>query len=102
MDQPKVSYNTIDEYIATYPAPMQEILQTIRATIHAAVPEATERISYQMPTFYQHGNIVCFAAGRTTSACTPLQAAYPNSAKSYPNTQATKVQCDSPSANRCR
>ena len=62
MDKPKAGFNSIDEYIATFPPNIQEILQTIRATIKAAVPDATERISYQMPTFYQHGNIVSFAA----------------------------------------
>lgn len=34
----------------------------MRATIHAAAPEATEKISYEMPTFYQQGNVVHFAA----------------------------------------
>src|SRR4051812_144060 len=62
MDKPKAGFNSIDEYIATFPPNIQEILQTVRATIKAAVPDATERISYQMPTFYLHGNIVSFAA----------------------------------------
>ena len=30
--------------------------------IHQAAPEATEKISYQMPTFYLRGNLVHFAA----------------------------------------
>ena len=30
--------------------------------IKEAAPEATEKISYQMPTFYLHGNLVHFAA----------------------------------------
>lgn len=54
--------NTIDEYIAAFPSEVQERLQAMRATIHAAAPEATEKISYQMPTFYLHGNLVHFAA----------------------------------------
>ena len=53
---------TIDEYIAPYPLHVQEILQNIRRTIHEAAPEATEKISYQMPTFFLHGNLVHFAA----------------------------------------
>ncbi len=53
---------TIDEYIAGFPAEVQEILQKIRMTIHEAAPEATEKISYQMPTFYLKGNLVHFAA----------------------------------------
>ena len=53
---------TIDAYIASFPAEIQAILQQIRATIHAAAPEAQETISYQMPTFTLHGNLVHFAA----------------------------------------
>ena len=53
---------TIDEYIAGFPPDVQEVLQKIRQTIHEAAPQATEKISYQMPTFYLKGNLVHFAA----------------------------------------
>ena len=53
---------TIDEYIAGFPADVQDVLQKIRKTIHEAAPEATEKISYQMPTFFLKGNLVHFAA----------------------------------------
>jgi len=53
---------TIDEYIAGFPADIQKILQKIRMTIHKAAPDAQEKISYQMPTFYLKGNLVHFAA----------------------------------------
>lgn len=62
MENNKVQFNSIDEYIATFPAEIQQRLQAIRATIHAAAPEATEKISYQMPTFAQQGNLIHFAA----------------------------------------
>lgn len=52
----------IDDYIARFPQRIQEILQTIRATIREAAPEAEETISYQMPTFVLKGNLVHFAA----------------------------------------
>lgn len=61
MENTKDSYNTIDEYIANFPASVQQRLQQIRATIKAAAPDAQEKISYQMPTFYLHGNLVHFA-----------------------------------------
>lgn len=57
-------FKSIDEYIATFPPDIQEILQTLRATIRAAAPDASEKISYQMPTFYLEGNLVHFAAYR--------------------------------------
>jgi uncharacterized protein YdhG (YjbR/CyaY superfamily) len=53
---------TIDEYIAGFPPEVQTILQKIRLTIKKAAPDAAETISYQMPTFTLHGNLVHFAA----------------------------------------
>lgn len=55
-------YTTIDEYIEQYPENIQKILQQIRSVIKEAAPHATEKISYQMPTFYLQGNLVHFAA----------------------------------------
>lgn len=52
----------IDGYIASFPKATQEILQQVRATIQKAAPEAVEKISYAMPTFYLQGNLVHFAA----------------------------------------
>ena len=54
--------DNIDAYIAAFPPDIQASLQAIRATIRAAAPEATEAISYAMPTFKLHGNLVHFAA----------------------------------------
>jgi uncharacterized protein YdhG (YjbR/CyaY superfamily) len=54
--------DSMDEYIATFPEGVQIILQELRATIRAAAPDAEERMSYQMPTFAQQGNLVHFAA----------------------------------------
>ena len=62
MQSNKVRFNSIDEYIATFPAETQKILQALRATIKAAAPDADEKISYQMPTFALKGNLVHFAA----------------------------------------
>ena len=54
--------STIDEYVATFPPDIQEILQKIRATIAKAVPQASERISYRMPAFALDGDVIYFAA----------------------------------------
>ena len=58
----KTNFQTIDEYIATFPEDTQKILTEIRETIKAAAPDAEEKISYQMPTFYLNGNLIHFAA----------------------------------------
>ena len=52
----------IDNYISQFPEEVQILLNEIRKVIKEAAPEATEKISYQMPTFYLHGNLVHFAA----------------------------------------
>jgi uncharacterized protein YdhG (YjbR/CyaY superfamily) len=58
-DKPKPT--DIDSYIADFPEATQALLQQIRATIQAAAPEATETISYAIPTFVYYGNLVHFA-----------------------------------------
>jgi len=62
MEGNKGGFNSIDEYIATFPEDIQKILEELRATIKAVAPEAEEKISYQMPTFFLKGNLVHFAA----------------------------------------
>lgn len=54
--------NTIDEYIAAFPADIQTVLQQVRSTIRKAAPEAQETIKYAMPTYVLDGNLVYFAA----------------------------------------
>lgn len=56
-DNPK----TIDDFILQYPKETQILLQKVRETIKAAAPEATETISYGIPTFQFHGNLVHFS-----------------------------------------
>lgn len=57
-----IPINAIDEYIAEQAEDVQPLLQKIRETIHAAAPDAEERISWRMPTFWQGRNIIHFAA----------------------------------------
>ena len=55
-------FETIDEYIATFPRNVQDILEKMRQTIQNSAPDAKEAISYQIPTFKLNGNLVHFAA----------------------------------------
>lgn len=64
MDSPKTQFTTIDEYIASFPKDVQAILEELRQTIKNAATEAIEAISYQMPTFKLHGNLVHFAVSK--------------------------------------
>ena len=54
--------STIDEYIRAFPRDVQKKLSDLRARIRKAAPDATEKISYGMPTFFQRKNLVHFAA----------------------------------------
>jgi len=62
MDSNKNGFASIDDYMAAFAPETREILQTLREVIREAAPDATEKISYQMPTFALHGNLVHFAA----------------------------------------
>jgi uncharacterized protein YdhG (YjbR/CyaY superfamily) len=52
----------IDEYIQKQPATLQVMLLNVREAIRRALPEATEKMSYQMPTFWMGRNLIHFAA----------------------------------------
>ncbi|WP_153976975.1 iron chaperone [Paenibacillus xylanilyticus] len=52
----------VDEYISRFAPDVQVRLQALRQIIREAAPNAEEKISYQMPTYALHGNLVHFAA----------------------------------------
>ena len=56
-------FTTIDEYISTFPADTQAILENMRQAIHRAAPDAVETISYSIPTFDLNGKHLVFFAG---------------------------------------
>jgi len=62
MEASNTTPESIEEYISNFPPEVQEILKTLRKVIQESAPDATEKISYQMPTFDLHGNLVHFAA----------------------------------------
>lgn len=55
---------TIDAYIARFPEDVRERLAAVRAAVRSAAPDATESVSYSMPTFSQHGVLVYFTAAK--------------------------------------
>ncbi len=59
----KKQFATIDDYISSFPPPVQEVLQRVRQTIHKAAPQASETLSYNMPTFDLNGEHLVFFAG---------------------------------------
>ena len=54
---------TVDAYLADLPADRRAGIETMRRTITAAAPDATETISYEMPALYTDGRLlVSYAA----------------------------------------
>jgi uncharacterized protein YdhG (YjbR/CyaY superfamily) len=52
----------IDAYLATVPEDARAALEKLRGMIRSAAPQATEAISYRIPTFKHQGPLVGFAA----------------------------------------
>ena len=60
-----VNIKTIDEYLALCPEAIRNSLIELRNTIKKAAPDAEEKISYQMPAFFQNGPLVYFSAQKS-------------------------------------
>lgn len=72
MDNEKKEYSTIDEYVRCFPPEVQRKLEEIRAAVKKLAPNAEEKISYQMPTFYLNGNLIHFAAFKSHIGFYPI------------------------------
>src|SRR3989449_11292779 len=60
---PARKFETIGEYIESFPENVQSVLEKLRATVQEAAPEAVESISYDMPTFkLNNERLVYFSA----------------------------------------
>src|SRR5450432_1038115 len=66
----------VDEYLAGVPEPACGTLNKVRAAIRSALPkEATEAISYGMPTFKYKGSLMAFAAFKNHCSLFPMSGA---------------------------
>jgi len=62
MSKEKKKFESINEYIQSFPENIQEALKKLRTIISETAPNAEEAISYNIPTFKLNGNLVHFAA----------------------------------------
>ena len=53
---------SIEAYIAAQPEEIRGLLGTMHQTISAVLPEAEQRMSWGMPTYWKGGNLVHFSA----------------------------------------
>lgn len=56
-------YETIDDYIASFPPENRAALEGVRRTIREAAPDAREKISYGMATYLMSGRPLVYFAG---------------------------------------
>jgi uncharacterized protein YdhG (YjbR/CyaY superfamily) len=56
-------FDSVDEYIAQFPADVQDVLQEVRRRCRAAVPGSAEKISYGIPTVTLGGKYVVVFRG---------------------------------------
>jgi uncharacterized protein YdhG (YjbR/CyaY superfamily) len=59
---PRKKPETVEDYLASVPPDARAALLKLRKTIQSAAPDATEEISYQVPTFKLNGGLVAYAA----------------------------------------
>ena len=70
-------FKSVDEYIASRPETIQDLLKRVRDVIRKALPKAEEVISYQIPAYRLQGRVVLYFAG------------WKNHYSIYPATEAT-------------
>jgi uncharacterized protein YdhG (YjbR/CyaY superfamily) len=62
MKSKHAGHETVDDYIAAFPAGVRSRLEKLRSAIRKAAPDAQETIKYRIPTFTMGRNLVHFAA----------------------------------------
>jgi uncharacterized protein YdhG (YjbR/CyaY superfamily) len=68
-------FQTVDEYIASFPKETQEALEEVRALIKSIAPDAIENISYQIAAFRVNGkNFVSIAGWKEHISMYPIPA----------------------------
>jgi uncharacterized protein YdhG (YjbR/CyaY superfamily) len=65
----------VDEYISRFPGPVRTVLEQIRSIVREISPDATEAISYGIPTFNLNGTyLIYFAAYKKHIGIYPVPA----------------------------
>ena len=72
---PKLRFETVDQYISACPEKTGKRLKELRKTIKEAAPEAVEKISYNMPAFTYKGMLLYYAAHTNHIGFYPLTTA---------------------------
>jgi uncharacterized protein YdhG (YjbR/CyaY superfamily) len=91
---------SVDAYIAAFPADVQKILRKIRSTIRKAAPNAEERISYGIPAYFRGGVLIFFAGFKNHVSIYPAPRDEPEFRKELAAFKGGKGRCSFRSARR--
>lgn len=80
----------VEEYVAAQPEGIRPYLEQVRATLKEVLPEAEERISWGMPTYWKQHNIIHFAAQKKHIGLYPGPAAVEHFAEKLKEYKTTK------------
>ena len=71
----KTNFQSVDEYIASFPDATQKALEEVRSVIKLIAPEAKEKISYQIAAFELNGkNLIHFGGWKQHISIYPIPA----------------------------
>ena len=84
----KTDYQSVDDYLAAQPTEARRILEQVRAAIRRALPDAEEKISYQIPAYRSDAGAIIYFAGwkahySVYPASEPLVAAFAEALAPY-------------------
>lgn len=83
---------TIEAYIAAQPEAVRDRLRQVNAAVRAGLPEAAEKISWSMPTYWRGRNLIQFAASKKHIGLYPgpeAIAAFAQQLSDYPTSKGT-------------
>ena len=60
MNSQKKQITTVDDYIQSFPKPLQATLEELREVIKEQIPNAKETISYKMPAYKSDGKFIVY------------------------------------------
>jgi len=103
-----ISVRTVNDYLEALPEKKKEGLEELRRMIKVTAPDAIEKISYHIPTFYYHGPLVAFSVPKSQNHYSfhlmspSLMASYKGELSSYDTTTATiRFSIDKPLPHTC-
>ena len=75
-DPVTAQFESVDQYVSSFPEEVRVVLERVRLTIRNAVPDLEEKISYQIPTMTLGGkSVVHFAGWKRHISVYPVPAA---------------------------